>query len=67
MPPSAAKIGSAACRTEASSPTRISRLISSPTTKKNTAIRPSLIQWCSDSVSAKPGTPMVSFVSHRWM
>src|SRR5690349_6590982 len=45
MPPSAATIGSVAFFTDESSPARISRLISSPTTKKNNAITPSLIQW----------------------
>ena len=32
-----------------SSPTSSSRFNSSPIIKKNRAIRPSLIQWCSDS------------------
>ena len=44
-PPMAAAIGSVARRTDASSPTRTSRLISRPTTRKKTAMRPSLIQW----------------------
>ena len=43
MPPSAAAIGSAACRGDASSPASASRLISNPTSRKNTAINPSLI------------------------
>ena len=41
-------MGSVARRTEASSPTRTSRLISRPTTRKKMAMRPSLIQWSSD-------------------
>ena len=48
MPPSAAAIGSAARRSSRSSPTTISRLTSSPTTKKKIAIRPSLTQWRSE-------------------
>src|SRR3712207_1149315 len=44
-PPTAAATGSAAPRTDDSSPTRTSRLISSPTTKKKIAMSPSLIQW----------------------
>ena len=47
-PPTAATIGSVARRTEASSPTSTSRLISRPTTRKKMAMRPSLIQWSSD-------------------
>jgi hypothetical protein len=43
MPPSAAASGKAALRGEESSPTNTSRLISKPTTKKNSAIKPSLI------------------------
>jgi hypothetical protein len=66
MPPSAAAMGSAACRGLASSPMSSSRLISSPTTKKKTAMSPSLIQWWSDSVSPNPGAPTVTSVSHRW-
>ena len=50
MPPIAAKIGSVACLREDNSPTRTSRLISKPTTKKKIAIRPSLIQ-CIRSIS----------------
>jgi len=45
MPPTAATIGSSAVRRSANSPTRNSRLISSPTLKKKIAIKPSLIQW----------------------
>ncbi|MCG3142185.1 MAG: hypothetical protein HDKAJFGB_03581 [Anaerolineae bacterium] len=43
MPPSAAKTGSNALLGEDSSPTATSRLISKPTTRKNNAIKPSLI------------------------
>ena len=46
MPPSAATIGSAAARGSRSSPVTISRLISRPATKKNSAIRPSLTASC---------------------
>ena len=45
-PPTAAIAGSAAARRSRSSPATSSRLISSPTTRKNTAISPSLTQWC---------------------
>ena len=44
----AAAIGKLACFTDDSSPAIISRLISSPTTKKKIAIKPSLIQWWID-------------------
>ncbi len=47
-PPTAAVIGRAARRTDASSPTRTSRLISRPTTRKKIAISPSLIHTSSD-------------------
>ena len=65
-PPQAPAMGRAACRGDASSPTNISRLISSPTRKKKTAIKPSLIQWCRLRVSPYPGNPMVSGTSHRY-
>ena len=42
MPPSAATTGSMAWRRSASSPSMVSRLISSPTNRKNTAIHRSL-------------------------
>ena len=45
IPPIAAAIGRAAWRGEASSPTRASRFTSRPTSRKKTAIRPSLIHW----------------------
>ena len=44
MPPMAAMIGSNAWRNDESSPTSISRFISSPTEKKNTAISASLMK-----------------------
>jgi hypothetical protein len=43
MPPTAATAGSTSWSGEESSPSRNSRLISSPTSRKNTAMRPSLI------------------------
>ena len=41
--------GSVAFRKSFNSPSTISRLISRPTTKKNTVISPSLTQWSNDS------------------
>ena len=64
-PPIAAAMGRVARRSVASSPTRISRLISRPTTRKNTAIRPSLTQWRSDSDRCRPPRSMASSVPHR--
>jgi hypothetical protein len=46
MPPTAAITGNASFLGSRSSPTVISRLISSPTTRKNSVIRPSLTQCC---------------------
>ena len=43
MPPIAPAMGSAAWRGDASSPASASRLISRPTRRKKTAIKPSLI------------------------
>ena len=63
-PPTAAATGSAAPRTEDSSPTSTSRLISRPTTKKNTAISPSLIQWVRSLETESSPTPTVSLVCH---
>ena len=56
MPPKAATAGSSTCDRVASSPSSISRLISSPTRKKKTAIQRSLTQTTSglDSTSAVP-------------
>ena len=44
IPPNAANMGRAALLTERNSPTTTARLISRPTTKKKTAMRPSSIQ-----------------------
>ena len=41
------------------------RRISSPTTRKNTVIRPSLIQKCSDSALSRAPKPSVSGACHR--
>ena len=49
IPPKAALTGRIDFSSEESCPTTISRLISSPTTKKKTAISKSLIQCCSES------------------
>ena len=49
MPPSAAIAGRATARRSRSSPTTSSRLISMPTTKKNTAINKSLTTWARSS------------------
>jgi hypothetical protein len=56
MPPIAATVGSAAWPKLDSSPCSNSRLISSPTRKKNTAIRPSLIH--SSRGFSSPSAPM---------
>jgi hypothetical protein len=53
-PPMAAAIGKAARRTDASSPINSSRLISSPTSRKNTTISPSFTQCPSDIAWAWP-------------
>ncbi len=65
IPPTAASTGSAAFRRDASSPTMISRFTSRPMTKKNIAIRPSLIQ-CS-AVSDRTNSPTLIAIgsSHR--
>ena len=59
-PPTAAAIASAACRGTRISPTSTSRLISRPTTKKKSAIRPSFTQWRSDAVTPNASLPTVS-------
>ena len=64
IPPRAAITGSVARRTEASSPTSNSRLISRPTTKKNTTIRPSFTQWDNGFASPNPPMPMTMGVCH---
>jgi len=66
MPPTAAMEGRAAARRSDSSPTRISRLISSPTTKKNKAMRPSLIQWWRDFSNTHSPNPTTTGVSSQW-
>ncbi len=53
MPATAARIGRASRRGLASSPLSASYFSSSPTTKKNTAIRPCLIQSSTEAVSLK--------------
>jgi hypothetical protein len=63
-PPIAATIGSAACRIEESSPARNSRLISSPTSRKNSDINPSLIHWCSVSDRTCSPEPTLIVVAH---
>ncbi len=55
MPPSAAATGTTAFFTVESWPATSSRLISRPTTKKNTTIRRSLIQcWTDRAKVAEP-------------
>src|SRR5579883_1329265 len=49
MPPKAPAIGRVTCAGRDSSPATTSRLISMPTSRKNTTIRPSSIQCTSDS------------------
>ena len=56
IPPMAATSGRAARCGSRSSPSTSSRFTSSPTTKKNSAIRPSLIQWCSEWLTRSPPT-----------
>jgi hypothetical protein len=63
IPPTAATSGSMAREKELSSPSTSSRLISSPTTRKKIAIRPSLIRWW--RVNA-PRQPSISTASLRW-
>ena len=58
MPPTAAMQGSSALRTELRLPCRSSSLISSPTTKKKTAMRPSLTQPLGDSACPPTGGPI---------
>ena len=56
MPPNAATSGSAAFRRLFSSPTRSSRLISNPTSRKNAAMRKSLTHKRAGISSALPAT-----------
>ena len=60
MPPHAAMTGSKALRTELSSPTNISCLISIPTPKKKMAIRASFTKAISDMGSPWWGKKMKS-------
>jgi hypothetical protein len=64
MPPTAARAGAAVRRGRRSSPVASSRLISRPTTKKNSVISPSLTQWRRSSVMASPPIPTVTFQVH---
>ena len=64
-PPAAATMGSVAFLTVLSSPTSSSRLISTPTTRKKMAIRPSLIHSSSGLVSTDSPMPTVMGVCHR--
>ena len=57
MPPTAAMTGSATARGSRSSPWTSSRLISTPTSRKNTVIRASLTQACSDRWSRCSSPP----------
>src|SRR3546814_8533092 len=65
MPPIAAAIGSAADRTLLRCPEVNSRLISSPTTRKNRVSRPSLIQLTSGSENRALPKPSDTPVSHN--
>ncbi len=51
MPPTAAMTGRMALLKDDSCPSTISRLISNPTTKKNTTIKRSLTQCFNDSLN----------------
>src|SRR3546814_18963274 len=64
MPPIAAAIGSAADRTLLRCPEVNSRLISSPTTRKNRVSRPSLIQPTSGSENRASPKPSDTSISH---
>ncbi len=61
-PPMAAMMGRAAWRMFVSSPTVISYLISNPTSRKNTAIKISLMMWAKDISPIKPPTPTTTWV-----
>ncbi len=62
MPPTAATTGTAAFLTVDSCPATSSRLISSPTTKKNTTISRSLIQCWTDSANVASPHARPTFV-----
>jgi len=65
MPPRAPAAGSASVGRLDSWPSATSRLISRPTSRKNTAIRPSLIQSSSGLASASAPIRTSTGVSHR--
>ena len=60
----AAAAGSAARRTDASSPTSNSRLISRPTTKKKITINPSFTQFFKDTAVTAPANTFVYLDEH---
>ena len=64
IPPIPAVIGSASRRRSRSSPRSNSRRASSPTTKKNSAISPSLTQWRRSWVMPPPPIRIDSVVCH---
>ena len=64
MPPIAAAIGRAARLMSESAPCAISRLISRPATRKNTAISKSLIQKWSDRSIVHSPIPIRNGVCH---
>ncbi|CAN5469212.1 hypothetical protein BH20ACT17_BH20ACT17_02290 [soil metagenome] len=65
IPPIAAKAGIASRRRSRSSPRSISRLASSPMTRKKNVIRPSLTQWRrSVEIPLPSPTVIASFVVH---
>jgi hypothetical protein len=65
MPPAAATTGKAARRQVRSSPLTCSRLISKPTTRKNTVIRPSPTTARRSVRTANRPDPTATWVSHR--
>ncbi len=64
MPPIAAAMGTTALRMSRRWPETSSLLISMPTTKKNTAMRPSLTQWPRLWWSSKPPRLSVTSMPH---
>ena len=64
IPPTAATAGSAACGKVRSSPWTSSPLISIPTTKKNSVIRPSITSWSSEKRATTPPIPTVTGVAN---
>ncbi len=65
LPPTAPAAGNAVCDRDDSSPSRNSRLISSPTRKKKTAISPSLTQSSSGLESERAPTCTTTGVARR--